>query len=310
MTSEVEIALPKESRRKHAYAYLAVFDNQNWIPVHYAKVSGKKVVFDRMGRNCMYLPVFYTQGGILPFSEPFFITATGEIKKVCIDWDAPQDMTLYRKYFIAGHCYNVGHRMEGGVFQAAGKSDFSDALSLHLIPSFTVQSGEVTLPDDGHAYRYWRYVSAENAHNNLAELYFYPPGDEKPLYGTVIGTPGSYTNQKNNEKEVVFDGDPLTYFDALEPGGSWVGMDFGKPVTIGRIAYTPRGDGNDITPGDMYELLYWDSDGWISLGKREATDIKLTYKNVPSKGLYLLRNHSRGKDERIFTYENGKQIWW
>jgi hypothetical protein len=26
--------------------------------------------------------------------------------------------------------------------------------------------------------------------------------------------------------------------------------------------------------------------------------------------LYLLQNLTKGKEERIFTYENGKQVWW
>jgi hypothetical protein len=308
--SDIEIAVPRGERGKHAYAYLAVFDNKNWIPIHYGKVSGNKVVFDKMGRNNMYLPVFYTQNGIAPLAEPFFITPTGEVRKIRIDKDIRQEMTVYRKYFIAGHCYDVGRRMKGGLFQASNRPDFSDAVTLHTIPSMTVQSGEVNLNENGNEYRYWRYVSAKEGHNNAAEVYFYTPGREKALYGTIIGTGGSYTNQKNNEKEVVFDGDPLTYFDALEPSGSWAGMDFGQLVKINRIAYTPRGDGNDVTPGDIHELLYWDKNGWVSLGKREATDIKLVYENVPSDGLYLLRNHSRGQDERIFTYENGKQVWW
>lgn len=37
---------------------------------------------------------------------------------------------------------------------------------------------------------------------------------------------------------------------------------------------------------------------------------KITFKDVPQGGLYLLRDLTRGKDERIFTYENGEQVWW
>ena len=32
--------------------------------------------------------------------------------------------------------------------------------------------------------------------------------------------------------------------------------------------------------------------------------------NVPTNALLLLRNHTKGKEERIFTYENGEQVWW
>ena len=34
------------------------------------------------------------------------------------------------------------------------------------------------------------------------------------------------------------------------------------------------------------------------------------YDNVPGNALLLLRNHTKGKEERIFTYENDEQIWW
>ena len=36
----------------------------------------------------------------------------------------------------------------------------------------------------------------------------------------------------------------------------------------------------------------------------------LEYTNAPSNALFLLRNHTKGQEERIFTYENGEQVWW
>jgi hypothetical protein len=166
------------------------------------------------------------------------------------------------------------------------------------------------VPEQTGKYRYWRYLSAYRRHNNAAEIYFYQTGNPKPIYRKIIGTNGSITGQTRNEKEAVFDNDPLTYFDAIEPSGAWVGMDFGEPVAISRIAYTPRGDGNDITPGDTHELFYWQNNGWVSLGQRQADDIKLVYEEAPVGTLFLMRNLSRGKDERIFSYENGMQVWW
>ncbi|GHT10598.1 hypothetical protein FACS189426_11080 [Bacteroidia bacterium] len=307
--SDMEIVIPNELKNQYQYAYLAVFNNKEWIPVHYGKVLGNKVRFTDMGRNCMYLPVFYGEQGIVPFSAPLLLTAQGTVKRLEADKNKLQTLTVYRKYFIAGHCYEVGRRMMGGEFQAANQADFRDAVTVYKIPGFTVQSGEVRLNTE-KPYRYWRYYSAKEGYNNLAELYFYLPGKERPVYGKIIGTTGSYTHRKDSEKEVVFDNDPLTFFDAPTPNDTWVGMDFGEPVKIEKIAYTPRGDGNDITPGDQHEVLYWDDNHWISLGKREATDIQLAYENVPANALFWIRNLSRGNDERIFTYEDGKQIWW
>jgi hypothetical protein len=87
-------------------------------------------------------------------------------------------------------------------------------------------------------------------------------------------------------------------------------LDFGKPVRIGKIDYLPRNDGNCIEPGDEYELFYWNNRQWQSLGRKQAERIRLDYDNCPSNALFLLHNHTKGKEERIFTYENGEQVWW
>ena len=309
-TQDVEIEIPASFRNKYKYGYLAVFDNKNWIPIHYGKVKGRKVRFTAMGRNCMYMPVFYEDNQVVPFSSPFFISPKGVINRFEADKTQTTDIHVYRKYFIAKHCYSVGNRMEGGRFEAANRADFSDAVFIHKIPQLTVQSGMVRTDTIDASYRYWRYYSADSCHSNVAELYFYQQGNEKPVYGRLIGTTGSYNNHPVLTKEAVFDDDPLTFYDALEPSDSWVGMDFGKPVKIDHISYTPRGDGNDITPGDTHELLYWYDNQWVSLGKRVANDVVLVYENVPINTIYWIRNHSRGKDERIFIYENGKQTFF
>ena len=49
---------------------------------------------------------------------------------------------------------------------------------------------------------------------------------------------------------------------------------------------------------------------WISLGRKLAVDNKLHYDDVPKGALLWLKNHTQGKEERIFTYEDGKQVWW
>lgn len=36
----------------------------------------------------------------------------------------------------------------------------------------------------------------------------------------------------------------------------------------------------------------------------------LKYDNVPAQALFRLHNRTKGSEERIFTYEDGKQIWW
>jgi hypothetical protein len=64
-----------------------------------------------------------------------------------------------------------------------------------------------------------------------------------------------------------------------------------------------------LTPGQEYELFYWDDD-WISVGKATATDQPLELGNVPVGFLYWLIATDSRKEERIFTFDDGVQVWW
>ena len=87
-------------------------------------------------------------------------------------------------------------------------------------------------------------------------------------------------------------------------------MDFGKPTIINKVRCVPRGDDNYIHIGDEYELKYWNTDRWVSMGREIATDNYLAYDNIPEGVLLWLKNHPRGMDEHIFLYKDGKQEWW
>jgi len=71
----------------------------------------------------------------------------------------------------------------------------------------------------------------------------------------------------------------------------------------------PEDKTNKIFPNEKYELMYW-NDEWKSLGVKVAKADSLVYTNVPSNALLWLKNIDKGKQERIFTYENEKQVWW
>ncbi len=66
---------------------------------------------------------------------------------------------------------------------------------------------------------------------------------------------------------------------------------------------------NEIEIGDEYELLYW-QDGWQSLGKQIAAKKTIYFKNAPDNALFWIRDLTKGKQERIFTYKNNKVQWW
>ncbi|MEW5995314.1 MAG: transglutaminase domain-containing protein, partial [Candidatus Zixiibacteriota bacterium] len=61
--------------------------------------------------------------------------------------------------------------------------------------------------------------------------------------------------------------------------------------------------------GQEYELFYW-SDGWQLHATVTAGAEPLVVPDLPSGGLYWLVAKGSNKEERIFTVEDGAQIFW
>lgn len=130
------------------------------------------------------------------------------------------------------------------------------------------------------------------------------------MQGRLISPKGIISCDFVNQFPNVFDGNPYTSMDYREPSGGWAGLDFGHPIQIQKITFSPRNRDYFIRKGDLYELFYAQTNGWESLGQQTATSDSLSYNNAPEGALLYLRNHSRGNDERIFEMENGKQRLW
>jgi hypothetical protein len=65
----------------------------------------------------------------------------------------------------------------------------------------------------------------------------------------------------------------------------------------------------ELKAGTEYELFYW-LDGWQSAGTQKAQKKGLSFNNVPQGCLYWLVANGSDKDERIFTLQDGRQVWW
>ena len=307
--STVDVDIKVVNPGKSKYAYLAVFDNINWNPVCWGKMSFGKATFKDIGKDVLYLPVSMGSNGMMAIADPVLVGFDGKITSIKADTIKKQTMVLNRKYPVLPLVYEFIGRVVGGQIQASNHPDFDDFAILHTINEYGITAEDIFL-ENTEKYRYWRYFSPKGGFCNIAELRFFEKDSTNSIKGKIIGTPGSFWKNGKNEKEAAFDGDALTFFDAPNGDDCWVGMDFGKPVAISRIYYLPRNDGNCIEIDDNYELVYWSCNGWLSLGIQQAARSRLVFENCPSNGLYLLRDHTKGIEERIFTYENGKQVWW
>ena len=293
--------------------YLCASSRQEWIPVARGKRTGNGGVgFGTVatGRVAM-AGGLDSDGKVKPVYGPFLITESGI--RLIRDNERKGSVSLFRKY--TPEIGEFADRMVGGVVEVSDNPAFSDPDTILTIANEPFRLFTKVTVSPGKKYRYVRYRGADNSYCNIAELELYPTdGSGQKLTGKPIGTDMPWGNVSERGIASVFDGDPYTSFDYMYPSGGWVGLDFGRNVSIGSVVYAPRNRDNFIREGDTYELFYWDTDGagWSSLGSHTARSDSLVYDNVPTDALLYLRNHTRGKDERIFMYDvaSRRQIFY
>lgn len=312
----------------HKIAWLCTFNNSQWVPVAYALCDADgKALFKDMGQGALpdgekpiahlndgkgiaYLPAYYDGKRTLPAAAARILHEDGVVEIMDVDTINKQTITVNRKYPKHPNFDEYEKHMVGGRFEAANRSDFSDALTLLTIARpqawqmerFLVPSNLSSVP-----YRYIRYVAPICNRGNIAELRFY--SQNVPLTGKPIGTPGEAPNRG---PAALFDDNMESFYNVSSAdtlNNVWAGLDLGKPLPITEIAFAARTDDNEICPGDTYQLLYWHN-RWQPLPTIVAKNHQISWADVPSNTLYLLRNLSRGIEQRPFTYENETQIWW
>ena len=303
-TTDVTRNVPEKYKDKKI-AYICIFDNNDWLPVYYGVIRDGAVTFPNMGRRVMYISAFYENGQIVPFGTPFSIGGDGKVSDVQVDTKRRCTLNLLRKYPYFSAEDPINTRMKQGRFQGANTADFSKPTDLYCFNEVTNGGWyEFPVADTGR-YRYLRYSSPDASYGNINELWFF---DEKgdTIKGDIIGTEGA----DPDSRERVFDNNILTGFNGKSPDGNWVGLRLKVPKRVAKLRFIPRNDGNCIEIGDKYELRLWTNTGWKVVATVKAKADILSLKNVPRNGLYVLRDLTKGNEQRIFTYENNKQVWW
>ena len=146
----------------------------------------------------------------------------------------------------------------------------------------------------------------------MAEIEIYDSFKNKLTPKRIFSSESNVLNEMlGNKIQQMFDGNVLTFYTNYTKKSTWIGVEFENPVSISQISFLPRNDDNFIREDEIYQLYYWCKDEWHLLqtmkGKKDGI---LTVNNVPQNALLLLHNATKGKEDRIFTYENDNQVWW
>lgn len=309
-TSDVSVKVDSERKGyKSPWIYLCVFSENDWYPICYAKRNGDYATFKKMGRGIVYLPVSYNKiGDMVPEGNPFILYPNGRQKEIDANLSQFQKLRAVRKYTLTLEQKDYCAQMENGEFHVASKEDFSDSLIVGMAKDVIESRFYSLKPKYKGDYRFFRYMAPANSYGNVAEIELYDKSGAKLKPKRVYGYRWTV---KGHEQPKLYDGNPLTSFTLQATKRGWCGVELEEPTHISEIRYLPRNDGNYIAEGDKYQLYFWDKDDWHLLDEKIGTrDGVLWFDNVPKDGLYLLRDISNGKQERIFTYENEEQVWW
>ncbi len=297
-----------ETRTKSRIAYLCLASRTDWVPVAWAEFDRKRLRFDNVSKGCVARVATWENDELVYQTPPFQIASPAGELTLFQSQDKQEKVVLLSKTNLTAEDM-FRKRMIHGVFEGSNDPNFAEKDTLHHIVTRPKRLLTTVAVYPKQAYRYVRYFGPNDGFCNISEIAFFAiENDSVPLRGEIIGTPGSFNNSPNVHTN-AFDGKTDTSFDYKSKYGGWVGLDLGTPQAIAKIVYTPRNRDNYIRPGDTYELFYAHDRGWQSLGIRQAKSDSLLYDNVPVGSLLYVRNHTRGVDERIFMYKEGKQIW-
>ena len=288
-------------------AYLCGSSRMGWEPVAWTEFTPAGLDFADVQAGSVMRVATWEKGRLRFWSDPFELKEPDSLV-FHTPARAGQRVVLYAKYSL----YNdrqYQQRMVGGVFEGSNDPAFRRRDTLWVIEQRPERLYTEVYTYSRKPYRYVRYVGPARSHCCVSEVEFYEVDGLLPLRGRVLGTPGCYQQDGSHEYPNVFDGRTETSFDYLHADGGWAGLDLGTPKRIGKIVYAPANRDNYVRPLDDYELFYCAGQRWRSLGQQTATYDSLVYDSVPCGALLLLRNYSRGEQERAFVYEDGKQVW-
>lgn len=258
-----------------------------------------------MGTNVLYMAANQQENGVVPINYPFFINKAKIIHFYKPTQSKIDTVLLTRKCRLSSArnrkiVKELMSSLNGGLFQGANKSDFSDAATLYQITNFHSNHLKKVVLKSNKKFNYVRFYS-NGKKTSLATLAFYGTDGQK-LNGEVI-----HKNINNFVWEwSAFDKDPLTYTMGMDFS---LGFALSKPTSISSIEFQVQNDMNHIVVGNEYELFYWDKQ-WKTLGVQVAKDTLLKYPKVPDNALFWLKNNTKGKEEQVFVIDkNNRQHW-
>lgn len=298
-TSDLCVRLNKKRLSFGDRVFIAVFNDNRWVPVWWGSAWLGRGFFKNMGRRITYIVL---DDNLVPVSDPFEVDALGNIHYFRSAGQETEDFRITRKYPLYDHVFEISALLKGGRIEASNDPLFHSSEIVAQFPDWPLAAASAQV-SQSRPYRYWRFCAEEGEISDMDEIFFYDSAEGKPLEVKCI--PAS-----SKEFTHMFDGSTLTNYRA--EGSRFDGaVDLGTPKVLDHVSFLRRGDGNVVFPGDVYRVSYWNDGKWNLHAEIKAKDIYLEIKGIPSGTLYFVEDITSGFQERIFTVKSGnEEIVW
>lgn len=310
-TTDVKITITEPIPENTRYCYLCVFGAKEWKPVQWGKIAwNKKVTFKEMGRDVVYLPMFYQNGVLTPAAPAFILNQDGNCEKMeCKEEKMPVTVRNYTAYLYPEEIAEAKETLVGAYLTGCNDLNTLTADTLYMMTdSMDTWDNEITLPVP-QKYRYIQLISPKDS-LALSEISFYEQNKEdKPIQGVKVSA--DITPLSDGEKlDMVTDSRSATgfrgRFNNPEDGKNILWFDLGSPRSISKISYIPYT--KNYLPKDIdIELWYWNNQ-WVKGGSLKGDYNFMTFENIPEGTIYRVK--VKGTNDRIFTYKNGIIRWY
>jgi hypothetical protein len=306
-THDVTLKLTETPPDDARYAYLAVFGYQQWHPVQWGRIGNDRTVtFRGMGKDIVYLPVYYKHGRTIPAATPFKLESDGTVRM--LQDDGVRENVHLRVIKGAPVCdANRLHFNRPRGSRWVGLKDGKEDELLVRTDSLTLKYSEVSLSMDS-SYRYVRMYLRDDT-LSMGEVSFHSSEGKVPSVKVLTKV---HTFSSHEGAGMLTDGIEATACYGLVPE-RYVDFDLGAEYKLTGIGLYPYLK-SELTEGD-YELMYWSDGSWKALEMKTADAPGfLEFEDVPTSALLMLKDRNKGwgslSSERIFICREGGHICW
>ncbi len=297
-----EVAVPVHATGRPIY--LGIFMPEGYKPIDIAERRGRKAIFRDIEPEVIYFPIIPNGNdspGFTVCGMPFMVKRDGRLHSFIPRCDKLNKMVLKRKTAVWFHqkerfAYMVGCRMQLGHSESGPWRDID---SIGTPPA----SNYYRIPlNDYDGEKYFRFLASRRQRCQLAEII--ASTDSLAINRLQLTL---MTDEPAIDRNILIDGDIL----------GWVKYNkYHKPLIFridseerpDNLFVVPRNDDNFVVPGEEYELMCFDEEGWQSLGRKVSKGFSIEFE-APDNAVLWLRNLTKGKEEQVFMWHNGKQLF-